>query len=483
MVVDLPRRLTKIYVGGAWIASSAQATIPVINPATEEVIAEVTAGSRQDAELAVAAARQAFLPWSATPPPERGKYIARLSEALHARAEELAATISAELGVPRHLALRSQVTYPLSKFASYTDLISTFPWEEQIGSSTVVRVPVGVVAAITPWNFPLNQAVDKIAAAMLAGCVIVLKPSELTPVSALAFAEAADEAGVPPGVFNLINGTGATVGDALVRHPDVDMISFTGSTGTGQRIAALAAARVARVALELGGKSATILLDDANLDAAIPAAVSGCYLNSGQVCTSLSRLLAPWSAYEEVVGRVKEVAESYTVGDPGTGADLGPLVSSGQRDRVRRYIAGGIAEGARLVTGGPEAPSGLGTGYYVKPTVFADVATSMTIAQEEVFGPVLSVLGYHDDDDAVRIANDTPYGLSGAVWSTDLERANRVARRLRTGMVKINGAYGQGIPFGGFGQSGIGREQGRFGLEEFVELQAITSPSSPEGAR
>jgi aldehyde dehydrogenase (NAD+) len=473
------QRLTRIYVGGGWIESSAQSTIPVINPATEKVIAEVTAGSRQDAELAVAAARQAFWPWSTTPPAERGKYIARLSEALHARAQELAATISAELGVPRHLSLRSQVTYPLSKFASYAELIETYPWEEQIGSSTVVRVPAGVVAAITPWNFPLNQAVDKIAAALLAGCTLVLKPSELTPVSALAFAEAADEAGVPAGVFNLVNGAGTTVGDALVRHQDVDMISFTGSTRTGQRIAALAAARVARVALELGGKSATILLDDADLDAAIPAAVSGCYLNSGQVCTSLSRLLAPRSAYEEVVGRVKEAAERYTVGDPGTGVDLGPLVSSVQHDRVRRYILGAIAEGARLVTGGPETPSGLSTGFYVKPTVFADVASSMTIAQEEVFGPVLCVIGYDDDDDAVRIANDTPYGLSGAVWSADIGRANRVARRLRTGMVKINGAFGRGIPFGGFRQSGIGREHGRFGLEEFVELQAITSPSSP----
>ena len=473
------QRLTKVYAGGTWVDSSARSTIPVINPATEEPIAEVTEGSARDAELAVAAARDALPSWSATPPAERGKYVAGIGEALRRRAGELAATISTELGVPRHQAAGFQVSYPLSKFAAYEELAGAFAWEERAGPATLLRVPVGVVAAITPWNFPISQAVDKIAAAMLAGCTVILKPSEVTPVSALAFAEAAAEAGVPAGVLNLVNGSGFTAGEALVRHPDVDMITFTGSTRVGKRIAALAAERVARVSLELGGKSATILLDDADLDEAIPAAVKACFLNSGQVCTALTRLLVPRGQLDEVVTRVKQVAEGYTVGDPDTRVDLGPLVSAAQRNRVRAYIERGIAEGARLVTGGPGAPDGLDRGYYVRPTVFADVVSSMTIAQEEIFGPVLSVLAYRDDDEAVRIANDTPYGLSGAVWSKDTDRAGNLARRLRTGMVKINGAGAAGIPFGGFKQSGIGREQGRFGLEEFLEWQAIThSPAS-----
>ena len=473
------QRLTKVYAGGAWVDSSARSTIPVINPATEEPIAEVTEGSAQDVELAVAAARDALPSWSATPPAERGKYVAGIGEALRRRAGELAATISTELGVPRHQAAGFQVSYPLSKFAAYEELAGAFDWEERAGSATLLRVPVGVVAAITPWNFPISQAVDKIAAAMLAGCTVILKPSEVTPVSALAFAEAAAEAGVPAGVLNLVNGSGFTAGEALVRHPDVDMITFTGSTRVGKRIAAVAAERVARVSLELGGKSATILLDDADLDEAIPAAVKACFLNSGQVCTALTRLLVPRGQLDEVVTRVKQVAEGYTVGDPDTRVDLGPLVSAAQRDRVQDYIERGIAEGARLVTGGPGVPDGLDRGYYVRPTVFADVVSSMTIAQEEIFGPVLSVLAYRDDDEAVSIANDTPYGLSGAVWSKDTDRAGNLARRLRTGMIKINGAGAAGIPFGGFKQSGIGREQGRFGLEEFLEWQAIThSPAS-----
>jgi acyl-CoA reductase-like NAD-dependent aldehyde dehydrogenase len=341
-------------------------------------------------------------------------------------------------------------------------------------------VPVGVVVAISPWNFPLNQAVDKIAAALVAGCPVILKPSEMTPLSSYAFAEAAQDAELPAGVFNLVMGDGPTIGEALVCHPDVDMISFTGSTAVGKRIAAIAAERVARVALELGGKSATIILDDAELGKAIPASVKACFLNSGQACVALSRLLVPRSLYAEVVARTKAVAETYTVGDPATEVKLGPLVSAAQRDRVRSYIERGVAEGATLVTGGPEAPDGLATGFYVQPTVFADVDNSMTIAREEIFGPVLSIIAFDDDDDAVRIANDSPYGLSGAVWSSDLERAERVARRIRTGMVKINagGGRGKGTPFGGFKQSGIGREKGRFGIDEFVEIQTVDRPKA-----
>jgi acyl-CoA reductase-like NAD-dependent aldehyde dehydrogenase len=470
-----PQKLTGNFAGGKWIESRSAATIPVVNPATEEVIAEVSAGSAEDAELAVAAAREAFQEWSATPPVERAKYLAAMGKALGARAGELADTVSRELGVPRHLAHPNQIANPVAKFASYAALAETFPWEEQAGRTALVRAPAGIAVAISPWNFPLNQAADKIIPAMLAGCPVILKPSEVTPMTTLGFAEAAVEAGLPPGVFNLVNGAGATVGEALVGHPDVDVVSFTGSTAVGKRIAAVGAQRVARVILELGGKSPTIVLDDADLNTAIPAAVKACFMNSGQICVALSRLLVHRDDYDEAVARVREAAEGYTVGDPGARVDLGPLVSSTQRDRVRDYIARGIQEGARLVTGGPEPPTDLDKGFYVRPTVFADVESSMTIAQEEIFGPVLSVIGYHDDDDAVRIANDTPYGLFACVWSRDRERADRVARRLRAGTVKLNGASDPGAPFGGFRQSGLGREHGRFGLEGFTELQAIVS--------
>jgi acyl-CoA reductase-like NAD-dependent aldehyde dehydrogenase len=396
-----------------------------------------------------------------------------MGQALHERADELAATVTSELGVPRHLALATQITHPIAKFARYAELAETFEWEERAGASRLVRAPVGVALAISPWNFPLNQAADKIAPALLAGCPVILKPSEMTPLSTLAFADAAQAVGLPPGVFNLVNGAGATVGAALAGHSCVDLISFTGSTAVGKRIAGLAAERVARVTLELGGKSPTILLDDADLGEAIPAAVKACFLNSGQVCVALSRLLVPLTRYQEVVEHVRDVVERYTVGDPGTPVDLGPLASATQRDRVLGYIARGIEQGARLITGGVERPPGLAKGYYVRPTVFADVESSMDIAQQEIFGPVLSIIGYRDDEDAVRIANDTSFGLTAGVWSRDLERAGRVARRLRMGMVRLNGASDPAAPFGGFKQSGIGREHGRYGLEEFVEWQAI----------
>jgi acyl-CoA reductase-like NAD-dependent aldehyde dehydrogenase len=341
----------------------------------------------------------------------------------------------------------------------------------------VLRVPVGVVAAITPWNFPLLQVVDKIAPALVAGCTVVLKPSEIAPLTAWAIAEACDEAGLPPGVFNLVSGDGPNVGEALVRDHRVDMITFTGSTASGRRIATIAGERFARVALELGGKSANILLDDADLDVALPASVQACFFNSGQVCTALTRLLVPRSIYDNVVDRVKVIADAVTVGNPHDDVELGPLVSIQQRDRVRRYIETGIAEGARLVTGGPDAPEHLERGAYVRPTVFADVDNSMTIAREEIFGPVLSIIPYSDEHEATAIANDSPYGLSGGVWSTDLERADRVARQLRTGAVRINGqSNARTAPQGGFKQSGIGREKGVYGFEEFLELQTISAP-------
>jgi len=401
-----------------------------------------------------------------------------MADVLSARADELASTISAEVGTPIKIAQMMQVAGPLAQLGAHTKLADQFTWEEEVGGAKVVRAPVGVVAAITPWNFPLNQVVNKIAPAMLAGCTVVLKPSEVAPLTAWAIAEAAEEVGLPPGVFNLVSGTGPVIGEALVAHPDVDMVSFTGSTRAGKQIAALAAASVKRVALEMGGKSANILLDDADLDKALISGVRACYTNSGQVCIALSRMLVPRSRYDEVVDRVKEIAESMTVGDPQTDVALGPLVSEAQRDRVRAYIERGVAEGARLVTGGAEAPDDLPSGYYVRPTVFADVDNSMAIAQEEIFGPVLALIPYEDEEDAVRIANDTIYGLSGAVWSKDTARAERVARRMRTGMVRVNGGGrgGRGAPFGGFKQSGLGRELGTFGLEEFVELQTLVIP-------
>jgi YVTN family beta-propeller protein len=471
-------RYSKIYIGGAWVDSEGSETISVVNPATEEVIAEVPAGTPGDADRAVAAARAAFETWGATPPAERGKYLGRIADILSARADELAETISAEVGMPIKIAKMAQVAGPLAHLASHGDLAEEFTWEEQSGGALVVRAPVGVVAAITPWNFPLNQVVNKIAPAILAGCTVILKPSEVAPLTAWAIAEAAEEVGLPPGVFNLVSGFGPVVGEALVRHPDVDMVSFTGSTRAGKQIAALAAESVKRVALEMGGKSANIILEDANLDEALVAGVRACYMNSGQVCVALSRMLVPRSRYDEIVDRVKDIAELVTVGDPKSDVQLGPLVSEVQRDRVRSYIDKGVAEGARLVTGGSEAPDGLPTGYYVRPTVFADVDNSMTIAQEEIFGPVLTIIPYEDEDDAVRIANDTIYGLSGAVWSGDAKRAERVARRLRTGTVRVNqGGRGRG-PFGGFKQSGLGRESGVYGLEEFVELQNISIPNA-----
>jgi acyl-CoA reductase-like NAD-dependent aldehyde dehydrogenase len=463
-----PNRYNQIYVGGEWIASTNPATIPVVNPATEEIIAEVPAGSAEDADKAVAAARLAFGAWSATPPAERGKFVARMAEALQGRAEELAASISAEVGTPIKVAPGLQVAGPLANFANYAVLAEDFAWEERVGTAVVIKAPVGVVVAITPWNFPLNQALDKIAPALVAGCTVIWKPSEVAPLTAWAVAEAAAEIGLPAGVFNLVSGFGPTIGEALVQHPEVDMVSFTGSTRAGKRISALAAESVTRVALEMGGKSANIILDDADLDQAVPVAVRGCFGNSGQMCIALSRMLVPRDQYEAIVDRVKAVAEQTTVGDPTTDVQLGPVVSQVQRDRVRDYIERGIAE-----------PAGLEKGFYIRPTVFADVDNSMTIAQEEIFGPVLSIIPYDDEADAVRIANDTKYGLSGAVWSADPERALRVGRQLRTGMVRINGAMGdRNTPFGGFKQSGVGREKGRYGLEEFVELQAISSPLS-----
>ena len=378
--------------------------------------------------------------------------------------------------MPLKLAGRIQAGLPIANFANFAQLLKKFAFEERVGNSLVMREPVGVVAAITPWNYPLHQIALKVAPALAAGCTVVLKPSEVAPFNAFILAEAIEAAGLPQGVFNLVTGFGANAGEALVKHRDVDMISFTGSTRAGKRISELAAQSVKRVALELGGKSASVILDDADLATAVKGTVNGCYLNSGQTCTALTRMLVPDSLYQEAARIAAEVAKSFTVGDPlAETTRLGPLSSQAQLERVRGYIRKGLQEGAELLAGGAEPPEGVPPGgYYVKPTVFGRVRNDMSIAREEIFGPVLSIIPYQDEEDAVRIANDTVYGLAGAVWSRDDARAQRVARRIRAGQVDVNGgAFNMNAPFGGFKQSGHGREAGVYGLEEFLEYKSL----------
>ena len=467
----------KLYINGQWVRPAGTALLDVINSTTEEVMARVPEGTPADADRAVAAARAAFDSWSQLAASERAAYLRQIAEHLQARQAEIAAIIAGEVGMPLPLATAVQAGLPATVCASYAKLLSDYSFEEQIGNSLIVKEAVGVVGCITPWNYPLHQVVAKVAPAIAAGCTVVLKPSEVAPLTAFVLAEICDEVGLPAGVFNLVTGLGPVVGEAIVANPDVDMVSFTGSTRAGRRVSELAAQTVKRVALELGGKSASIVLGDADFEKAVRSSVSSCYFNSGQTCSAHTRLLVPKEKQDEAARIAKETAENFTLGDPREGkAKLGPLVSETQRERVRNYIRKGVEEGARLVTGGADAPDGLEKGYFVRPTVFADVRPDMTIAQEEIFGPVLSIIPYEDEDDAVRIANDTVYGLSGGVWSGDPERAKRVARRLRTGQVEINGGkFNPLAPFGGYKQSGNGRELGKYGLEEFLEVKAMLS--------
>jgi aldehyde dehydrogenase (NAD+) len=471
-------RTAELYVGGQWIPSTGDRVIQVVNPATEEVIGSVPEGALEDVDRAVRAARRAFPAWSATPVAQRAGFLMALRDGIAARQAELAATITAEMGAPTKLATTLQTGLPLQVLSSYVDMAGVADETETVGNSMVVHEPVGVVAAITPWNYPLHQSIAKIAPALLAGCTVVHKPSEVAPLSAHMLAEIADSIGLPAGVYNLVSGTGAVVGEALAQHPEVDMVSFTGSTRAGRRVSELASGTVKRVALELGGKSANVILDDADITAAVKVGVGNCFLNSGQTCTAWTRMLAPSSRYDEVVTLAAQTAAGYTVGDPtDPHTRLGPLASAEQRDRVLGYVTRGVAEGALLVAGGPDSAGLPERGYYVAPTVFADVAADATIAQEEIFGPVLSIIRCADEEDAVRIANSTQYGLAGAVWSADVDHAVAVARRMRTGQVDINGArFNPRAPFGGYKQSGNGRELGRHGLEEFLLVKSMQLP-------
>ncbi|MBT4676666.1 MAG: aldehyde dehydrogenase family protein [Acidimicrobiales bacterium] len=468
----------QIYVDGQWVASDGDGSIDVINPSNEEVIGSVPAGTAVDVDAAVAAARSAFDGWAATPLEDRLALIEGLAGQLGARMGEIGTLISDEMGMPRGMSTMIQAGMPTATTGGVPATARDFAFEETINRTLVTREPVGVVGCITPWNFPLHQVMAKVAPALAVGCTVVLKPSEVAPLSAFLLAEIIDDLGFPPGVFNLVSGVGPVVGEAIAAHPDVDMVSFTGSTRAGTRVAEVAAVNVTRVHQELGGKSANIILEDADLSAAIPAAVGACYLNSGQTCSALTRLLVPADKMDEVAALAAEAAAGYSVGPADDdGSRLGPLVSAAQWERVQGYIQTGIDEGATLVAGGTGKPDGLDAGYYVKPTVFANVSNSMTIAREEIFGPVLSIIGYTDVDDAVALANDTEYGLAGGVWGTDTDKALEVAKRLRTGQVDMNGAFlNTDAPFGGYKKSGNGRELGRYGLAEFVESKSINLP-------
>ena len=465
----------RLYINGQWAAPKGGKSIDVINASTEELMGRVPEGTQDDVNAAVAAARAAFDSWSARPAAERAAFLQKIHEGLKARMEEIGKLIAGEVGMPLKLATMIQAGSPTATFGMYAKLLGSYAFEEKVGNSLVLREPVGVVAAITPWNYPLHQIAAKVAPALAAGCTVVLKPSEVAPLNAFVLAEIIHAAGLPAGVFNLVTGYGPIVGEAMAAHPDVDMVSFTGSTRAGKRVSELASATVKRVALELGGKSAAVVLEDADLAAAVKGTINACFLNSGQTCSAHTRLLVPESKYDEAAKIAVEVAKGFTVGDPfGGAAKLGPLVSELQRERVRGYIRKGIEGGAELLAGGADAPEGLPKGYYVKPTIFGRVKPDATIAQEEIFGPVLSIITYKDEDEAVKIANGTPYGLGGGVWSKDEEHAKKVAKRMRTGQVDINGGpFNLQAPFGGYKQSGNGRELGRFGLEEFLEYKSL----------
>jgi len=465
----------QFYIDGKWVDPVKPHDFPVINPATEEPIATISLGTAADVDKAVAAARRAFGSFSETSVESRLALLNRIIEVYQSKYDELAETISQEMGAPMWLSKAAQAAAGLGHFFEMTKVLSTFKFEEQKGSTLMRREPIGVCGLITPWNWPVNQIACKVAPALAAGCTMVLKPSEIAPLSGYLFTQILHEAGVPAGVFNMVNGDGPTVGAAISSHPEVDMVSFTGSTRAGVAVATAAAPTVKRVTQELGGKSANIILDDADIEQAVSAGMQAVVMNTGQSCNAPTRMLVPRAKMAQAVAAAKRTAEASKVGDPtAEGTRVGPLASEAQFEKVQRLIKKGIEEGAELVAGGPGRPDGMKKGYFVKPTVFANVRNDMTIAREEIFGPVLSIIPYEDEADALRIANDTPYGLSGYVTSSDIERARRIARRIRSGNVHVNGAQPDfSGAFGGYKQSGNGREWGEVGLGEFLELKTV----------
>ena len=466
---------TQFYIDGAWVNPVTPKSRPVVNPATEQPMYDIAMGSAADVDKAVAAARRAFETFSQTSRDERVALLARIIEVYKSRAKDLGAAISDEMGAPLAFAEKFQVGAGLGHIVATHDILKTYNFEEPIGSAMVVREPVGVVGMITPWNWPLNQIACKVAPALAAGCTMILKPSEFTPSSALIFAEILHEAGVPKGVFNLVNGLGQEVGAAMSSHPGIDMISFTGSTRAGIDVAQRAAPTVKRVSQELGGKSPNIILEDADLQKAVTGGVAHVFMNSGQSCNAPTRMLVPQSKMNDAIAIAKGVAESTKAGDPrAADTKIGPVVSSIQWEKIQTLIKKGIEEGATLVSGGPGRPEGVEKGYYVRPTVFANVTNDMAIAREEIFGPVISIMGFKDEDEAVKIANDTPYGLAGYVSAGSIERARKVGRQIRAGNINLNGVPNERTaPFGGYKQSGNGREWGKFGLDEYLEVKAI----------
>lgn len=472
----------QFYINGAWVDPVEAKTLEVINPATEEAVAKISLGGMADVDRAVAAANAAFPAFSQTSREDRIALMEKILKVYKTRYNDIAEAISAEMGAPITLSQKAQAATGVGHFMTAIKILKDYAFEEVRGTTLLRKEAVGVCGFITPWNWPINQIACKVAPALAAGCTMILKPSEVAPVNAYIFAQVLDEAGVPAGVFNLVNGDGPTVGAAMSAHPDIDMMSFTGSTRAGIAVAKAAADTVKRVAQELGGKSANIILEDADFAKAVSRGVAGCMLNSGQSCNAPTRMLVPAVRMEEAIEVARGAAERAVPGDPAQeDTAMGPVVSKVQFDKIQTLIEAGIAEGATLVTGGPGLPDGMNKGYFVRPTVFANVNNGMTIAREEVFGPVLTILGYENEDDAVAIANDTPYGLSGYVSSSDLAHAGRIAARLRTGNVHINNAPGdQGAPFGGYKQSGNGREWGSFGFEEFLEVKAVLGAVAAE---
>ena len=465
----------KFYIDGGWVDPAVAAETGVVNPATEEEFAKISLGTREDVDRAVRAARSAFWTYSETIVAERLEYLARIIRGFRAQLPELARLMTLEMGSPITFSTERQATVALFHFEEAARVLSAYEFEQRMGSGIIRREPIGVCGFITPWNWPLNQVASKVAPALAAGCTVVLKPSELAPLSSMLLAEIIDDAGLPSGVFNLVNGDGPVVGEAIASHPDIDMVSFTGSTAAGIRVAKLAADTVKRVAQELGGKSANIILRDADTEASVTAGVQACYTNAGQNCQSPTRMLVHRSQRDLAFEAARKAVAGIRLGDPlDPGTTMGPLVSRAQFEKVESLIQAGVDEGATLVAGGPGQPAELNRGYFVRPTVFGDVTRGMRIAREEIFGPVLSIINYETEEEAIEIANDTPFGLAGFVQSSDPDRARQVANRIRAGRVYLNGApFDRSLPFGGYKQSGNGREFGLFGFEEYLEVKAI----------